>query len=79
MIPRGLKIRYMHGNKSYLQKIIDDYKGITTSKLSSIFMFDTKKVDAFLINYTLEGKKIIVPKSNIKRIRLCEMVLNETE
>lgn len=78
LLPRNFKLRYLINGKSYLQKIIEDYKGIANSKLVDLYVFDVKKHDVFFLNYTFEGKKMsIVSKSIIKRIRLCEMLLSE--
>jgi hypothetical protein len=50
------------------------------TKLTQVYVFDSKRNDVFFLNYTFEGKKMsIVSKSIIKRIRLCEMLLSEDE
>jgi len=72
LLPRNVKLRYIVNGRSYLLKIIDDYKGIVESKLAEVYSFEQKKHDVFFINYTFEGKKMsVVSKSIIKRIRLC--------
>jgi len=72
LLPRNVKLRYIVNGRSYLLKIINDYKGIVESKLAEVYSFEQKKHDVFFINYTFEGKKMsVVSKSIIKRIRLC--------
>jgi len=72
LLPRNAKLRYVTNGKSYLSKIMEDYKTVATSKLSEVYVFDDKKHDVFFLNYTFEGKKMsIVSKSIVKRIRLC--------
>ena len=76
MLPRNVKLKYSVNGRSYLLKIIQDYKNIVASKLAEVYVFDAKKHDVFFLNYTFEGKKMsVVSKSIIKRIRLCEMLL----
>lgn len=77
LLPKNYKLKYAVNGKSYLSKIIDDYKLISASKLVDVYAFDDKKPDVFFLNYTFEGKKLsIVSKSIVKRIRLCEILLS---
>jgi hypothetical protein len=80
LLPKNYRLRYAVNGKSYLSKIIDDYKLISASKLLDVYVFDDKKPDVFFLNYTFEGKKMsIVSKSIVKRIRLCEILLSEED
>ena len=69
---KGSKIKYVHNGQLYTNKVKEDYSSIINSSFKEIYKFDTQKVDAFFLNYTIDGKKIMnVSKNLIKRIRLC--------
>lgn len=75
-----LRVKFVENRKAYLTKIKEDYRSITNSKLKEIYHFEEGKLDVFFLNYLCEGKKISnVSKNLIKRIRLCEKMLNESE
>lgn len=68
----------MHNGQPYPNKVKADYLEIINSPFKQIYKFETKKTDAFFLNYTVDGKKIMnVSKNLIKRIRVCELMLNE--
>jgi hypothetical protein len=52
LIPRNIRLRYITNGRSYLSKIVEDYKTVSISKLSEIYAFDLKKPDVFFLNYT---------------------------
>ena len=80
MGPKGFKVKYIHKGQLYTNKVKEDYHSIVNSIFKEIYKFETQKVDAFFLNYTLEGKKVVnVSKNLIKRIRLCEIMLNEED
>ena len=69
---KGSKIKYVHNGQLYTNKVKEDYSSIINSSFKEIYKFDNQKVDAFFLNYTIDGKKIMnVSKNLIKRIRLC--------
>ena len=39
LLPRNAKLKYLVNGRSYLLKIIDDYKSITESKLMEVYNF----------------------------------------
>ncbi len=66
------KVKYIHNGELYTSKVKADYQKIVNSNFKEIYKFDTKKTDAFFLNYTVDGKKIMnVSKNLIKRIRVC--------
>lgn len=76
--PKGFKVRYIHQGQLYTNKVKEDYTHIINSQFKEIYKFDTQKTDAFFLNYMIDGKKIMnVSKNLIKRIRLCQIMLNE--
>jgi hypothetical protein len=78
MGPKGFKVNYFYQGKMYTKKIKEDYNTIINSSFKEIYNFDGKKTDVFFLNYTFDGKKVMnVSKNLIKRIRLCEIMLNE--
>lgn len=80
MGPKSLKVKYLHNGKLYTSKVKEDYKKIIDSKFNEIYKFDKQKTDAFFLNYSCDGKKISnVSKNLVKRIRLCEIMLNEED
>lgn len=77
MGPKGFKVQYIHDGKLYTKKVKNDYQEIINSNFKEIFKFETQKMDAFFLNYTMDGKKIMnISKNLVKRIRLCEIMLN---
>ena len=77
MASKHTKVCFKHQGSLYTVKIKEDYKDIANSKFNETYKFDEKKVDAFFLNYTFEGKKISnVSKNLVKRIRLCEIMLD---
>lgn len=39
MLPRNVKLKYLVNGRSYLVKIIEDYKNIVASKLADVYVF----------------------------------------
>ena len=39
MLPRNAKLKYITNGRSYLLKIIEDYKNIVATKLSEVYGF----------------------------------------
>ena len=79
-LPKQVKIKYLYNGKCYMGKIVSDYMELMGSRLQEVYVFEQKKHDYFFLHYTYEGKKMsLVSKSIIKRIRLCEMLLAESE
>lgn len=39
MLPRNVKLKYLVNGRSYLSKIIEDYKGIVQTKLAELYTF----------------------------------------
>lgn len=75
-----MKIKYYHNGELYTTKVKNDYHHIIESEFKEIYKFETNKIDPFFLNYTYEGKKLSNASKNlIKRIRLCEIMLNEED
>ena len=80
MGPKGFKVKYIHNGKLYTQKVKSDYYDIINSSFNEIYKFESQKVDPFFLNVTVDGKKIgNVSKNLVKRIRMCEIMLNEDD
>jgi len=80
MGPKGFKVKYITNGELYTKKVKEDYKNIINSNFKEIYKFQTEKIDPFFLNYTFDGKKVMnVSKNLIKRIRLCEIMLNEED
>lgn len=39
MLPRNVKLKYLVNGRSYLIKIVEDYKNIVASKLADVYAF----------------------------------------
>ena len=53
MGPKGFKVKYIHKGQLYTKKVKEDYHSIVNSIFKEIYKFETQKVYAFFLNYTL--------------------------
>ncbi len=53
-----------------------DYAEIVESRFKEIFAF-SDKVDLFFVNVTVGGKKPMISKTFMKRIKMCESIIQE--
>lgn len=77
MLDKPIKVEYRYEGENYFQRMRRDYNDIIASKFSELYTF-SDKTDMFFVNATIAGKKLIpVSKTFLKRIKMCETVIQE--